>query len=187
MNKENPMEAIEMALKDILPSIMEYGEQYFGKEKWNDIVSGKFDFKAYRKAAADMERAKLHYETLKTSSLEQFKNLASISALSSTLLVIATFNDRIFPYSIWVKILMTILLIATIISLWAYYKNFSDGQEKSYNELLKMHEQNGDTEVVAGFKKIKENSKRKAINYAPIVVNIFVVSAIVGIIVLLWK
>lgn len=187
MKKGNSMEAIGMALKGILSFIMEYGEQYFGKEKWNDIVSGKFDFKAYRKAAADMERAKLHYETLKTSSLEQFKNLASISALASTLLVIATFNDRIFPYSIWVKILLTVLLIAIIISLWAYYKNFSDGSEKSYNELLKLHEQNGDTEVVLAFKKIKENAKRNVLGYAPIVVNFLVTFAIIGILILIWK
>lgn len=170
-----------------LPSVLKYGEDFFGREKWNDIVSGKFDFKAYRKASADMERAKLHYETLKTSSLEQFKNLASISALASTLLVIATFNDRIFPYSIWVKILLTVLLVAIIISLWAYYKNFSDASEKSYNELLKLHEQNGDMDVVSAFKKIKENSKRNVLGYAPIAVNFLVIFAIVGILILIWK
>lgn len=170
-----------------LPSIIKYGEEFFGKEKWDEIASGKFDFKAYRKAAADMERAKLHYEMLKTSSLEQFKNLASVSALASTLLVIATFNDRIFPYSIWVKILLTILLIAIIISLWAYYKNFSNASEKSYNELLKLHEQNGDMETVLAFKKIKDSAKRNILGYTPIVVNFLVTFAIIGILILIWK
>lgn len=186
MENNNSTKEKEDGLNDIPSLIIKYAEKYFGKEKWSEIISGKFNFDSHKKVAVDMERAKLHCEMLKTSSLEQYKNLASISALSATLLVIATFNDRILPYSIWVKILLTILLVAIIISLWAYYKNFSDAAKKSFDELAKITEQYEDKESVLRMEEINKKAKRRLLNYAPMIVNILVIFAIIGIIILIW-
>lgn len=184
---ENQIEGESSEAEAIILLIMEYGRQIFGEKDWADIVSGQFDFKLYKQKIVNAEKMKLYLEVLRTSTSEQFKNLASVSALCSTLLVIATFNDRIFSYTIEVKYLLTLLLSAIIVSIWGFYKNFGDAQDQSFNELLVLTEQSGGKEEAEKLKKMKKDSKKKLLGYIPFLVNALITFVILGIISLIWK
>ncbi len=68
------------------------GRQICGDKKWEMISSEDFDLTKFFQMISDSQKTKIHLEVVKNSSLEQFRNLTSISALCATLLVIATFN-----------------------------------------------------------------------------------------------
>lgn len=181
------VERFEEILEDVGPALNEAGKQFFGEKEWEEFSSSGFDVEVLKTQIYDFEQVKLHLDVLKTASSEQFRNLASVSALCSTLLVIATFNDRIFPYNIEVKALLTVLLIVIIVSVWGFYINFSDASKKSFKELLVITERRQGKEAVDKLQKIKKDGKKNPLSYVPVAVHMIVTFVILGIIFLIWK
>lgn len=61
---------------------------------------------------------KLWKDLAQSSAAEKFKILSIDSSLAATLLVIATFNERLITITNYVKILLAILLALIPVSLW---------------------------------------------------------------------
>lgn len=184
------MEEVEQ-IKDILeefePAMNEAGKQFFGEEEWKKFSSDSFNFETLKQQVSDSEKARVHLDVLKTASSEQYRNLASVSALCSTLLVIATFNDRIFPYGFEVKALLTILLCVIIVSIWGFYANFSGASEESFKELLILTERRQGKEDADKLRKIKEKGNKTPLSYVPFSVHFVVTLVILTIIYLIWR
>lgn len=53
-----------------------------------------------------------------SSAREKYLTLSTICSLAATLLIIATFNEKLFPLTNYVKILVAILLFLIPFSLW---------------------------------------------------------------------
>lgn len=83
--------------------------------------------------------------------------LPIIAGLSATLLVVATFNDKLIPLDNTVRIILSVLLIIIPVSLFLYNIDLKTAQKnnKEYlNSLL-------------GSKEVKNDFKNKIIAYAP--------------------
>lgn len=65
-----------------------------------------------------IEIIKIWKDLAQSSALEKFKILPVVSSLAATLLVIATFNEKLIIITNFVKFLLAILLALIPISLW---------------------------------------------------------------------
>jgi hypothetical protein len=166
--------------------IEKYGRQICGDKKWDKVSSEDFDLKKCFQMISDAQKMKVHLEMVKNSSWEQFRNLASVSAVCSTLLIIATFNNRILPYDNNIKLLLTILLLTIAISVYAFYKNFNSAQEKSWNELLLLTEKYGNEDEIKQMKDLKTGNDGRFLAHVPFIANYAIIFVICSIIILIW-
>lgn len=136
----------------------------------------------------DEKTINTNLEGLKTSSLEQFKNLASISALCATLLVIATFNDKIIGYNVYVQIILTVLLVVIMISTLGYFFNFNIYKNSSIKEIKKIATKNNNNELLEKIDKIKKDNRRKYwyLAFIPFISVFLINLVIVALIILIW-
>lgn len=136
----------------------------------------------------DEKSLNIHLESIKTSSFEQFRNLASISALCATLLIVATFNDKIIHYSFIVKIILSVLLLIIIFSISGYFLNFNIQKNKSFKEVENIAKKNDNKELLEKIKKIREENKKKYwyLSYLPFISTTLIDIIIVVLIVLIW-
>ena len=103
---------------------------------------------------AKMELLKIHLDSLKQIIIEKFDILSTISGLVATLLVIATFNEKLLQITLFVKVLLAILLAIMPISLFFKIINLHMGEISSLESI---------GEVVGKNAKdiIRENSRNK--------------------------
>lgn len=82
---------------------------------------------------------KSHLDMLLSFTHKRMQILPSVSALSATLLVIATFNEKLLPINPLVKFLLSLLLILIPVSLFFYNEDLKMAQRnsiKSMNDYL---------------------------------------------------
>lgn len=72
------------------------------------------------KLQEEIETIKIWSELASTSSREKYKTLPTVCSLAATLLIIATFNEKLIPLTDYVRTLITSLLILIFISLWGF-------------------------------------------------------------------
>ena len=72
------------------------------------------------KREMNLKRLEIFHQLLHDSVFERYKLLPQISALSATLLVVATFNQELLPLTNCVRFLLIILLVLIPISLVGY-------------------------------------------------------------------
>ena len=87
----------------------------------------------------EKEQFRLQKEILFTAIRERFQVLPTISALSATLLVVATFNSELIPTTDFVKIILAILLLIIPVSLFGYLWELKMAEDKA----IKWFEQYG--------------------------------------------
>ncbi|MFA4890294.1 MAG: hypothetical protein WC587_01520 [Candidatus Paceibacterota bacterium] len=68
----------------------------------------------------NLERIKVYYELLITAVWERYKLLPQISALAATLLIIATFNEKVILLTNRVRFLIIIFILLIPISIIGY-------------------------------------------------------------------
>jgi magnesium-transporting ATPase (P-type) len=66
------------------------------------------------------ERLKVYYELLSTTVWERYKLLPQISALAATLLIVATFNEKVIPLTNCVRLLIIFFLLLIPVSIIGY-------------------------------------------------------------------
>lgn len=180
-------EQIENFLAQAILHIDEFGREIAGEELWEKYSSGDFNLGKYLEIKSKTEQIKIHMQTLRDSSWEQFKNLASVSALCSTLLVIATFNNSILPYDNNVKFLLTILLFAIVISVIGFYFNFYLAQEKSFNALVSLTEDVGGKAKADEIRNLRKDNNARILGWIPLIANSLIVIVVLSIMYLIWK
>lgn len=74
-------------------------------------------------------------QLLKSSSTDRMKVLTSVSALSATLLVVATFNPNLILLDDGVRFLLSILLLLIPSSLFVYMRDLERVQARTRNSL----------------------------------------------------
>ena len=72
------------------------------------------------KKEMNLKRLGIFHQLLHDSVFERYKLLPQISALSATLLVVATFNEKLLPLTNCVRVLLIILLALIPVSLISY-------------------------------------------------------------------
>jgi len=89
------------------------------------------------KQQEELERLKIHIDTLKSLLMQRVAILPIISSLSATVLIVATFNKELLPITNYIKLALIALLllipISLIIALSEYYvaiKNTKEAIEK---------------------------------------------------------
>lgn len=180
-------EQVENILVQIIHHIDEFGRGFAGDELWNKYSSGDFTLEKYLEVKSKIEQIKVHTQTLRDSSWEQFKNLASVSALCSTLLVIATFNNGILRYDNNIKILLTILLFAIVISVIGFYLNFHLAQEKSFDQLISLTEDVGGKAKADEIRNLRKSNNARILGWIPLIANSSIVIVVLSIMYLIWK
>ena len=84
------------------------------------------------------ERLKIYHELLMNSVWERFKLLPQISALSATLLIVATFNERILILTPGVLILLIILLSLIPLSLIGYMVELRENENHALESISRI-------------------------------------------------
>lgn len=82
-----------------------------------------------------LEEIKGHSELLNWAIRIRFENLSVVSTLAATLLVIATFNDKLIVLDNWVRVLLTVLLLLIPGSLWALFYETSKAANDSFEKI----------------------------------------------------
>ncbi|HBB56507.1 TPA: hypothetical protein DCZ57_00540 [Patescibacteria group bacterium] len=68
----------------------------------------------------NLERLRVYHELLNMAVWERYKLLPQISALAATLLVVATFNERILSLTNYVRFLLVAFLVLIPVSIIGY-------------------------------------------------------------------
>lgn len=85
--------------------------------------------------SAKLEVVRPLLQLLKSSSTDRMKVLTSVSALSATLLVVATFNPNLILLDDGVRFLLSILLLLIPSSLFVYMRDLERVQARTRNSL----------------------------------------------------
>jgi len=90
------------------------------------------------KREMNLKRLEVFHQLLHDSVFERYKLLPQISALSATLLVVATFNEKLLPLTSCVRVLLIILLALIPISLIGYAWELKRAEEHSSENIKKL-------------------------------------------------
>ena len=90
------------------------------------------------KREMNLKRLEIFHQSLRDAVLERYKLLPHISALSATLLVVATFNEKLLPLTSYVRILMIILLALIPVSLIGYIWELKRAEEHSSENIKRI-------------------------------------------------
>ena len=85
-----------------------------------------------------LKRLEIFHELLRDSVWERYKLLPQISALLATLLVVATFNEKLLPLTNYVRALLVILLVLIPISLIGYLWELERAEKHAYKNIQKI-------------------------------------------------
>lgn len=90
------------------------------------------------KREMNLKRLELFHQLGYDSVFERYKLLPQISALSATLLVVATFNEKLLPLTSCVRVLLIILLALIPISLTGYLWELKRTEEHSSKNIKRL-------------------------------------------------
>lgn len=86
----------------------------------------------------NLKRLEVFHQLLHDSVFERYKLLPQISALSATLLVVATFNEKLLPLTNCVRVSLIILLILIPLSLTGYLWELKRAEEHSSENIKRL-------------------------------------------------
>ncbi len=89
----------------------------------------------------NLEIVRIWGELAQSSTREKYKTLSTVCSLAAMLLIIATFNENLFPITKYVKILVTILLSLIPLSLWGLLYALYQDEKVARTELEKITEE----------------------------------------------
>ena len=144
----------------------------------------KEKFSDFGKAWIAKEKIKNESESLKYSVRTIWSLLPAISALSGTLLVVATFNRDLIEINFSVRIILTLLLILIPVGLWGNYIDSKKGIDAGLKRMIDIMKKDVNKDVS---NKIKELNKPSILGYLPLFINFIFTFAIILIILLIWK
>ena len=124
-----------------------------------------------------LEYIKIMQELATDSIRRRMEILPSASALSSMLLIVATFGDKVIPYNTLVKFLLSILLAVIPISLFFYNLDLKTAVKKNVSYVDSLLGTDTKKEIVD-----KQGCISKFISYFPDVV-IYVLAIIIAILI----
>lgn len=81
------------------------------------------------KREMNLKRLEIFHQLLHDSVFERYKLLPQISALSATLLIVATFNEKLLPLTNYVRALLIVLLALIPISLIGFLCELERAEE----------------------------------------------------------
>ena len=91
------------------------------------------------KREMNLKRLEIFHNLLHDSVFERYKLLPQISALSATLLVVATFNnEKLLPLTSYIRVLLIILLALIPISLIGYIWELKCTEEHSSENIKRL-------------------------------------------------
>ena len=90
------------------------------------------------KRELNLKRLEVFSHLLHDSVFERYKLLPQISALSATLLVVATFNESLVPLTNFVRVLLIILLTLIPVSLIGYIFEISRSEKHSSENIERL-------------------------------------------------
>lgn len=136
------------------------------------------------KFLSSYEQMKTQGELLNWAVRTRFETLATVSALAGTLLIIATFNDRLIILDDFVRVLLSILLFIIPGSLWGLFYEVTKAESDSIKKIYAVTEENIGKEAVIKMKAAMKPSLRGAI---PFIVNIIFTTVVLLVIILIWR
>lgn len=136
------------------------------------------------KAWFGWEEIKNHIELANWAIRTRFETLSSVSALAATLLIIATFNDKLITLDNYVRVLLTILLIMIPGSLWGLFYETSKAAGDSFKKIYEVAEKSMGKETADKMKIARNPSIRGAI---PLIVYMIFTLVSLAIILLIWR
>ncbi len=130
-----------------------------------------------------LDDLKSYSDTIISLAKEIINSLISISLISASLLIIATFNPELIPLSISVKILVSILLILIPLGIWVVYVN----NNKAIKLFLKMIQETINKANIDISESIKKIKKPTFLGIMPIFIYTIFTLVVVIMIFLIWK
>jgi len=85
-------------------------------------------------------RLEVYFKLLENSVWERYKTLPTVSTLAATLLVVATFNEKLLPITPFIKILLAILLLLIPASLVAFLHSLHKAEIHSREKIAEITE-----------------------------------------------
>lgn len=116
-----------------------------------------------KKLQQKLKSVEIYADLAKNAIWERYKLLPLISSLAATLLVVATFNESLFPLTSFVKTLIVILLLIIPVSIIGFLHELHESEKNAFKKLK---------EISDGTEKRSLNDLQKAIkpyfrNYIP--------------------
>ncbi len=90
------------------------------------------------KREMNLKRLEVFHQLLHDSVFERYKLLPQISALSATLLIVATFNEKLLPLTNYMRVLLIILLALIPVSLIGYIWELKRAEEHSSENIKRL-------------------------------------------------
>lgn len=140
--------------------------------------------KAFKAWAAN-EQIKIHAELLNWAIRERFSMLSTVSALASTLLIVATFNNELIILDNFVRALLSVLLFLIPAGLWGLFYETGEAQKESLKHVKEIMEKNIGKEAAAEVEKLQK--KRSFRGLMPFLINAIFTIVVFLVIVLIWK
>lgn len=130
-------------------------------------------------SAQKFDLLKIHLDMTLSSISKRMQMLPTISALAATLLVIATFNEKLLPINLLVKFLLSLLLILIPAGLFFHNEDLKRAQRNSINLINDYSGEDID-------KKIKRDHFDKIAGLFPDIAIWIITLVIIGLFIMIW-
>jgi len=124
-----------------------------------------------------LEYIKIHIDLLTDSGRRRMGILSSVSALSAMLLIVATFGDKIIPFNITIKVLLSLLLAIIPMALFFYNLDLKTALNKNVKYLDELLGRDSKKEILE-----KQTKLNKFIGIFPDIV-IYLLAVIIAILI----
>lgn len=122
---------------------------------------------------------KSYLDMLLSSISKRMKILPSVSALAATLLIVATFNEKLLPINSLVKFLLSLLLVLIPLSLIFYNQDLKRAQRNSIKSINEYFGEDLD-------KEIKGDYLDKVSGLFPDIAISIIALVIIGLLIMIW-
>ena len=99
----------------------------------------------------ELHRIAIYHEMGMSAIWERYKILPTISALSATTLVIATFNDKLIMLTPFVKVLIAVLISLIPISLISFLYMVHDAEKHAINKVIDLDYKKPDSSCLMNY------------------------------------
>lgn len=135
------------------------------------------------KMLSGFAEVKDHAELMNWAIRLRFETLSVVSTLAATLLVIATFNDKLIALDNFVRVLLTALLTIIPAGIWCLYYETDRAIKESFDKIQKIVKEKVSKEASQKVQEYRKPTFRGAI---PLIMNIAFTVVIILVIVLIW-
>lgn len=178
------MEDKKLDPEEIVKLFKSFGLDEKTFKEFEDVSKIKEEMESARKFLSGYEQVKTQGELLNWAVRTRFETMATVSALAGTLLIIATFNDRLIILDNFVRVLLSILLVIIPGSLWGLFYEVTKAESDSIKKIYALTEENIGKEAVTKMKTVMKPTLRGAI---PFIVNIIFTIVVLLVIILIWR